>query len=64
MLFPAPFGPRKPKISPGCTATVRSSRARTPVERVRPGNPIDDTSPPYCLVRPTVSMAGVVTRLL
>ena len=43
VVFPAPLGPRKPKISPGSTRRSRSSTAR-----------ID----PKTLVRPIVTMAG------
>src|ERR1700694_467878 len=46
VVLPAPFGPRKPKTSPGWTE--RSS-------------PWSATLRPYSLRRPTVSMAGVVS---
>src|SRR5205823_1991156 len=47
VVLPAPFGPRKPKPSPGCTLSVRSCSA---------------TVRPYSLRRPTISSAGAGSR--
>src|SRR3954471_23627789 len=44
VLLPAPFGPRKPKISPGCTEKLRWSTA------VKPSN---------CLTRSRTSIAAL-----
>src|ERR1043166_1527290 len=43
VVLPAPFGPRKPNTSPGCTVSERSCTA---------------TRRPYSLRSPTISIAG------
>jgi hypothetical protein len=47
VVLPAPFGPRKPSTSPGCTRKLRSSTAR---------------SRPYSLVRPWQSIIRVLEQ--
>jgi hypothetical protein len=56
--LPAPFGPRKPKISPSRTVIDRSSSARTSPAEARRGRGTRPSRRPYRLVNPAVVMAS------
>ena len=60
VVFPAPSGPTKPKISPGCTSKHRRSTARTPGKRfVRSDIAIAAGMIRYCGVASTTASAGI-----
>ena len=55
--LPAPFGPRKPKISPSRTSIERSSSARTSGAGWTHGGWIGGPECPYRFDRPDVTIA-------
>ena len=60
--LPAPFGPRKPKISPSRTSIERSSSARTSGAGCIHGGWTGGVRWPYRLDRPEVVIATIVSQ--
>src|SRR5262245_33338935 len=61
--LPAPFGPRKPKISPSVTSIERSSSARTSGVGCIHGGCTGGARWPYFFERPEVTIAVISRRL-
>src|SRR5690606_39231123 len=61
--LPAPFAPRKPKISPGCTSNERRSTAvNPPKRRVSSRTSMAAMSPSHGAIEPGLGQADVGER--